>query len=630
MPGTDHHDWRYTETPHFVVWSCGYNSAIDDFAPKRQVMASLAEQVSNLMTPTLGPFKGDDDTYGPAPTDRIDMYLLSIAQCRYRQGQCVGIPRPDVLARAQSSTPCSTSDLGSFTTSGYVLVPIQAVPASATGHPLDMRYTLAHEFYHLFQYSRNAGGVGAVCRPPYGQLRHTSTNWLLESTAEWGSWVFVPEDGARRRTAALAGFQQGRSSVVVGLQTLEPKQFPYQAFLYHTFVQQESGADPTSGFRLWNDSVGANTPDDLERLFNSQFSYADHFRDFAVRNLNPARGAMSPGEPIQPAYEDLDSALVRGQLPDIVLDLTMTPRMKLDLPVKIHPLAAHYESHEVRPETRYAKLDFGGVSGAEPPDIDVIKKVKGQWSREKLSGSVFEFCRDNADEDVEQYLLVISNHSWSAGGDVSGNYHLQSEDHCPERWSGSMEKICTDDEVTSVTEPALQTDVDDHSTERQIWTIGGQGKSGSPPDEIDYLMVAWRAHLELSHSTVKECLNCGPGGGSETIVETISGSSSADDKLATQEMDGSHYLSPFESEGHLGIIKGSVTHTSPLGSFTIETSRPILDDLGLFMLLSETPPGSGNFNGSKVLLDNTAERPGGTRVIKCEVRWKISRKPESP
>src|SRR6266850_360519 len=78
-------DWRATESTHFVVWSCGGGDlAQDPDAALRPIVAGVAEEAWSAMTPEAVPPRPDNFASGPAPQDRIDIYILQGADCHDR------------------------------------------------------------------------------------------------------------------------------------------------------------------------------------------------------------------------------------------------------------------------------------------------------------------------------------------------------------------------------------------------------------------------------------------------------------------------------------------------------------------------------------------------------------------
>ena len=52
---------------------------------------------------------------------------------------------------------------------------------------------------------------------------------------------------------------------------------------------------------------------------------------------------------------------------------------------------------------------------------------------------------------------------------------------------------------------------------------------------------------------------------------------------------------------------------------------PVVSGLVLAALV-DNPPGSGNFDGTKVIVDNVEDVPGGQRSIKCTTTWHLQKK----
>lgn len=634
-PQTLRHDWRATGTDHFVVWACGHNSPTDDTAAQRATMGALAEQVLTVMAASLGDFmKPDSLAVGPAPTNRTDIYLVRVAQCRVREGNCFTVNREDSLAMAVATGPCETSGVGTVTTSTYVVVPVEAVPAAPLPSPWELRSSLVHEFYHAFQNAKNATAKALGCREE--KVVSAGTNsWLTESTAEWSAWVFAGEDDRDRRLTLLTQFQGNRPASTTRLDTVTPRIRPYEAFLYHTFVQQQNGGTPTAEFDLWGSSAGVNTVSAFRSRFRQLFPWGGMFREFAVRNTNPGPDDFSPDDPVTPVYADLDSALERGKGP-LFADggFLLAPGMDLERPVDVVPLAAQYEVHGSG-EARYVKLDFSRVPNAESLDLDVIKEVAGHWSREKVQGPVFEFCRD--EEDIAKYVLVVSNHTELEGAALRGTYHVTALDHCPARWTGTIDYRCTLDKAYTRSDPFLIETGEDHREEYQTWSVLSSGTESPYPGapETDVLTTQWQTRLTHDGLTTDAYSPCNGG---EVISQQhgLAGGASDLDRIFISWNGTSISLGPApDFPGRSPQVAGTNTVTYCGGS-TIESeyTDASIDALLLVVTLPgelvEDPPGTGRYHGSLTVLDDTQEIEGGQSTVKCVETWNLQHHPASP
>jgi len=86
----------------------------------------------------------------------------------------------------------------------------------------------------------------------------------------------------------------------------------YAAYIYFMFLEQEVGARAIA--EMWRDLENTK-PDDFEgttAILDRLLPFKEHFRDFAVRNLNLD---LQPGDPISPSYHDLDQTFPEGIAP---------------------------------------------------------------------------------------------------------------------------------------------------------------------------------------------------------------------------------------------------------------------------------------------------------------------------
>src|SRR4029078_1022071 len=222
---------------------------------------------------------------------------------------------------------------------GFLVVGAARVPDVPPPSPASIRYELAHELFHLLSYRLNLEAQGGAC-PGTPPEQAGEDSWLAEESAEWAAWAFVPSDGPDRRDALYYNFQRLRPSQVSLRATIGED--PYQAFIYPFFVQQESGK-PDPILNLWKQSTQARTPEDLDEVLNQQFPFAEHFRDFAVRNLNDP--ALLP---LSQRHQAQDPTMSPGTLPlQVTAPFTLPIGGPIPLPADMAPLAAQYQQHTV-------------------------------------------------------------------------------------------------------------------------------------------------------------------------------------------------------------------------------------------------------------------------------------------
>jgi hypothetical protein len=106
----------------------------------------------------------------------------------------------------------------------------------------------------------------------------------------------------------------------------------------------------------------------------------------------------------------------------------------------IGPLSAQHDSFKIAPEVRWVRFDITPQLGHEHARIDVLAKVGGTWQRRKITGPIFEFCRDDPADDISELYFIVSNHAFTSPTlTVTGNYQTETRLSCPKGWSGYIQ-----------------------------------------------------------------------------------------------------------------------------------------------------------------------------------------------
>ena len=355
-----------------------------------------------------------------------------------------------------------------------------------------------------------------------------------------------------------------------------------------------------------------------------------------MRNVNPSIGDLAPGDPVSPLHGDQDPAIPHGMGPVFTDSPSPVPEGAhgAPYPLDVAPLSAQYERHFVFPSTRYVKLDFSDVPNASVLDLDVLARVRGTWKRIKVDGSVFEFCRDDPAEDIDDYVLVVSNHERRSDVRAAGSYRVSSATQCPERWGGTIVWKCTLDE-TSVT--GRTTRYQRHEVERQIWTVVGQGRGprpdlppGVPNPDVDHLDLAWTASLTLSESSTTQTGSClgssitsGGGTGSAAgpahlFLQPAGTTIAVMPEMVTQSVRAPYVQTVESCSGHPSTTTIDQIRYSALSKvFEVPELR----------LLTPEPDGSINVSGSQSFGHLVEPRPGnGQFESRCDLSWTIRRR----
>lgn len=200
-------------------------------------------------------------------------------------------------------------------------------------------------------------------------------------------------------------------------------------------------------FGSWRAIEGATLRSEVDAAIDSQLSFTDAFRDFAVRNAQPAAY-------IHPASTGLeeDRWQTKANLADFPSDphVLTTSRTTITLgegshPSDVLPLTAQYDEYEVVDDKiRQIEIDITELTGAGTADLDVLAQIRGSgdsWRRFESPNGKVKLCRDVPSEDVHTLLqVVISNHAVAREGNlpdpdqrVRGNYKIEAKDECEER-----------------------------------------------------------------------------------------------------------------------------------------------------------------------------------------------------
>jgi len=617
-------DWRYQTSTHFVVWSCGDGNPatltppVSDLnAGKRQAVAALAEQVWAKEVPSLGAPRVDIDLTDSGM--RTDIYLVPLNVCIRRRDDnalCVPLGSPTTIAAAVPAPPCDTSR-GPLTSSGFVLMRLDLVPdaAPAASTPETARSDFAHEFFHLITYGLNLQAQGGDCRDNRftGPVAN-KTSWLTEASATWAEWAYTRDDNPDYRLRRFHGYQ-GRDAKIRSLldNDLRAADNPsYQAYVYPLFLSQEAGG-PMPFEQFWKTVTTARTREQLDDLLNARFPFENHFRDFAAKMLNKTL----PGDPLAPLLSTTDSAAMADVVPQKMLPEVALPESDTDIPFRmtIAPLAAQYQKFTVPPGTRWVDVDMTGASA--DLTMEVIAGVNDRWTRRQRAGLRFAFCRDEPEDDISEFYLVVANTAHRAGARAQPNYKVKTRKSCPGSLTGwiqsknSLVKHYIDGDET----------VDQSEGTRETWSLGQQhminAGLGVQVPGIDMHWTATFAHHESSvRASCQVNTTDGEGSGSHAtpFIVTEGGGALT---LSPTGMDMGSFDVPMVIQ--YAMCDGSV--------YTITDPRTIPESGAAagYVQLTPMPGRPDRFVGSRVVIDRDTPLNGGNEVIKWEVSWDVTR-----
>ena len=283
--------------------------------------------------------------------------------------------------------------------------------------------------------------------------RDAFSHWYSEASATWAEWYYAltlnhpPSDAYRWFEA----FQDDNESLLLVSEANEDHR--YASWVWPLFQTIERGS--ANVFMAWKAAENAKNIVDFDQAINDQLPFADGFRDFAVRNLQPA--AYQP-----PASTGLEADWWRAKnlllydfplephalvAEDIPLTLGGAQSLQLSQPAGVDALAAQYDEFEISdPSVRQITIDLRGLENVATADLDVVGRLDpvvggppDAWRRVPASGHLLKLCRDTPAQNFNQFYVVISNHSFARDGNsnlpdpaakVRGSYTVEAEDEC--------------------------------------------------------------------------------------------------------------------------------------------------------------------------------------------------------
>ena len=405
----------------FRVWACG--------ASKTTVQSYLTDVINvgsrlwPLMTfeepDGMGPAIPDTGAFNSDGNGKIDVYLLdAMAECRQRNG-CQQIPG-NAVAAAPKDFPlnCARPGFPSNACSAYMLLGKDRL--GLPSFPADF----AHEFFHILQMSHN------------GKMQ---LSWYHEASAVWAEWAFEQASAKPGAHGWFRLFQFGQSL----LWYIYGSDIQYRSWVWPLYQALTEG--PSNVFETWKALEEAIRQDQTDKVLSEQLSFAEEFRNFAVRNAQPAAY-------IQGASTGLEDD--SWQTKEDLADFPSTPhrvtsqRSQLTMGKDEHralvdPLDAQYDEYEVTdPRIRQIKIDITELNRAEFADLDVVAQIGGsgsdKWSRFRGNGGKLTLCRDQSEQNVDSLMMVIiSNHNFDRQGNgpdenkrLAGSYTIESKDEC--------------------------------------------------------------------------------------------------------------------------------------------------------------------------------------------------------
>lgn len=354
-----------------------------DFDADIQYVLSMMEGLWGSMTSFMGNPKPDAGGEDGGDSDDIDIYL-------WQPG--VSTPRPgnmEMPTGAAGVAPTAPPYLG-VSSSGYILL-----NRTRLGNKI-FRSELVHEFFHILQHAHNQKIEFDAAQNEW---------WWVEASAKWAESYFARDlSPIAVHPWFSAGFQSSPESLHLSVGTKHPKhKHLYEAYIWPFFMQQEVGAESIAGVWFDLEGAGENWKTGLG-LIEARLPFKQHFRRFAIRNVNLQLG---PGNPIDPRYVDLDPGFP-DQIPPRPKDTQIlfsdsNPQMYFD---NVPALKAFYYHYYFTDDVGKVELNLAALAMNENINVDAVVKIRDQgWQLRELTGKSSEtLC------GVEEMYLVVSNH----------------------------------------------------------------------------------------------------------------------------------------------------------------------------------------------------------------------------
>jgi hypothetical protein len=403
---------------HFLVWACRGTGASADEAAALAIAEPEYEPMTALMGAPLA-----DCLPRPACTagggGKISIYLLKPGQTLTRGGRTDGLANNVLGAEIDSATVA-----GSIHSSGYILLHREMAKAD----PGLFRSEVVHEFFHVLSGRYNNSD---------GCLRRQESYWFVEASAKWAQSYkpFLASDLAP--ATVYAWFAKFQAKPDVSLTDIVHRD-PHADFIWPYFMQQETGGGSVIA-NTWKALADARTCSQMTAAMNSVFSFADHFKDFAVENFdtqltNPATGKKEWPHAFGPDYPDRMDKRFPELQPQVAEARTFTRPSTVPVPVNVPPLATAYHVINAISPAGALAIDFSPVAHRSDLDIKVlITETSGSsgqhpWKVISIPANSLSVCAYPDSESDVRMFLILANHDTRST--VSGSYTVKAQTAC--------------------------------------------------------------------------------------------------------------------------------------------------------------------------------------------------------
>lgn len=401
--------WGYTDgVRQLRVWGrCG-DGASDGALVQ---VAAAADAMYAAESSYLGGRTPNPDSGGEAQgwDARLDIYVTSNCITRDPGNGATPAPAQHCLNGDQGLTVGSSEFIrrpAVDSSSAFILI-----TQGAVGNSAKLNDILAHELFHAFEYSYNTGGFGP------------GSDWLYDAAATWAQWRFA----SAPETPALAfGAFQGRTESLQG----DAPGNGYRSFGWPLFMEQKGGDGTVR--RAWESVVNKANTDEIMDALNGVLSFDENFRIFAMRGWNREIPIGDPVVPWLPAPPVSRGARIKPggtkSPATIALEGTEKGAAPRTLPGGSPSLWAHYQHFKVKDDVGQVIVDFSGISPGAKLDVDALVKIrdKTEWERRDLPDGKTTWCMDNPEDDIEEFVIVLSDHGRKLTDVLQGTWAVES------------------------------------------------------------------------------------------------------------------------------------------------------------------------------------------------------------
>lgn len=382
------------------VWAqCALDEPANSPSARAAITKTLAlmEHYYQPMVDLMGPPVLDSGGQSDGGSKSIDIYLLHPRAYVIREGVGRTIPEGS-LAAAYSAPPRQNNRASGL----MILNRTRLNEATFIGD-------LIHEFFHILQSAHNDA---ISFRPNPNQAEPFLEYWFVEASAKWAEAHFDPEHAALTTHHWFRmDFQYDTHFLSLHARLPKGESALYAAYIWPFFMSQEAG--PQQIAETWRRLEQAGNWDQADQAIDSVLPFGQHFRDFALRNLNLE---LLPGNPITPRYQDYVRTYFSGAVPaSAAFPDDLQPKSSgqgylginaaKQQSIELAPLSARYYFFLVADTARQVTLDAGALGTQNGFGWDaVVQRRDGSWEVKQLPSTGYaQLC------DIRQFYLITSN-----------------------------------------------------------------------------------------------------------------------------------------------------------------------------------------------------------------------------